>query len=123
MHKILGKIKHTAFKIVLKFKAYIKHLLFPLYLFPLKLVTYSFYYFLRLVFKLVIAFIGLIFDCIKFPFKSLKNFLKSIVYIATDLLFITAFRNTPVYTGDELNADMSSSFGGIPRSLERGGCH
>jgi len=28
-----------------------------------------------------------------------------------------------VYTGDELNADMSSSFGGIPRSLERGGCH
>jgi PTH1 family peptidyl-tRNA hydrolase len=25
--------------------------------------------------------------------------------------------------GDELNADMSSSFGGIPRSLERGGCH
>jgi len=24
-------------------------------------------------------------------------------------LFITAFRNTPVYTGDELNADMSSS--------------
>jgi len=22
-----------------------------------------------------------------------------------------------------LNADMSSSFGGIPRSLERGGCH
>jgi len=38
-------------------------------------------------------------------------------------LFITAFKNTPVYTGDELNADMSSSFGGIPRSLERGGCH
>ena len=37
--------------------------------------------------------------------------------------FITAFKNTPVYTGDELNADMSSSFGGIPRSLERGGCH
>jgi len=39
------------------------------------------------------------------------------------LRFITAFKNTPVYTGDELNADMSSSFGGIPRSLERGGCH
>ena len=38
-------------------------------------------------------------------------------------VFITAFKNTPVYTGDELNADMSSSFGGIPRSLERGGCH
>jgi len=43
--------------------------------------------------------------------------------IKTATIFITAFKNTPVYTGDELNADMSSSFGGIPRSLERGGCH
>ena len=31
--------------------------------------------------------------------------------------------HSAVYCGDELNADMSSSFGGIPRSLERGGCH
>ncbi|MCX6706316.1 MAG: hypothetical protein NTV24_04425, partial [Candidatus Woesebacteria bacterium] len=47
--------------------------------------------------------------------------------------FITAFKNTPQFTnsdwpsfaycGDELNADMSSSFGGKPRSSERGGCH
>ena len=81
MKKVFRNIKHTVLKLFLKFKAYIKHLLFPLYLFPLKLVTYSFYYFLRFVFKLVIAFVGLIFDCIKFPFKSLKNFLKSIVYI------------------------------------------
>ena len=42
-------------------------------------------------------------------------------------------QHSAVYCGDELNADnavavpsfayMSSSFGGIPRSLERGGCH
>lgn len=69
-------------KIILKFRAYIKHLLFPLYLFPIKLLTYSFYYLLKFVFKLIAAFLGLIFDCIKFPFKSFKNFLKSIVYIA-----------------------------------------
>ena len=31
--------------------------------------------------------------------------------------------HSAIYCGDELNADMSSSFGGIPRSLERGGCH
>ena len=41
--------------------------------------------------------------------------------------------HSAVYCGDELNADnavavpsfayMSSLFGGIPRSLERGGCH
>ncbi len=69
-------------KIFLRFKAYIKHLLFPLYLFPIKLLTYSFYYLVKFVFKLITAFLGLIFDCIKFPFKSLKNFLKSIVYVA-----------------------------------------
>jgi hypothetical protein len=51
-----------------------------LYLFPLKLVTYSFYYLLKFLFKLIAAFVGLIFDCLKFPFKSLKNFLKFIVY-------------------------------------------
>jgi len=31
--------------------------------------------------------------------------------------------HSAIHCGDELNADMSSSFGGIPRSLERGGCH
>lgn len=82
MKKVLRNIKHTALKLFLKLRGYIKHLLFPLYLFPIKLITYSFYYLLKFLFKLIAAFLGLIFDCIKFPFKSLKNFLKSIVYIA-----------------------------------------
>jgi len=82
MNIILRNIKHTALKLFLKFKAYIKHFLFPLYLFPIKLITYSFYYLLKFLFKLIAAFLGLIFDCIRYPFKSLKNFLKSIVYIA-----------------------------------------
>ena len=81
MKKVFRNIKHTVLKLFLKFKAYIKHFLFPLYLFPIKLITYSFYYLLKFLFKLVAAFLGLIFDCIRYPFKSLKNFLKSIVYI------------------------------------------
>lgn len=63
-------------------KAYFKRLLSPVYLFPIKLLTYSTYYLVKFLFQLIAAFLGLIFDCIKFPFKSLKNFLKSIVYIA-----------------------------------------
>jgi len=39
------------------------------------------------------------------------------------LIYNSIQEHSAVYCGDELNADMSSSFGGIPRSLERGGCH
>ena len=62
-------------------KAYFKRLLFPIYLFPTKLLTYSTYYFLKFLIKLLFALVGLIIDCIIFPFKSLKNFLKSLVYL------------------------------------------
>jgi len=34
-----------------------------------------------------------------------------------------SIQENPDLIGDELNADMSSFFRGIPRSLERGGCH
>lgn len=64
----------------LRLKAYFKRLLFPIWLFPIKLVTYTAYYLVKFVFKLIFAIFGLIIDVIVFPFKSLKNFLKSIVY-------------------------------------------
>jgi len=39
-------------------------------------------------------------------------------------LIYNSIQENPASTGgDELNADMSSSFGGKPRSLERGGRH
>ena len=41
----------------------------------------------------------------------------------THIFYNSIQEHSAVYCGDELNADMSSSFGGIPRSLERGGCH
>jgi hypothetical protein len=53
----------------LRFIAYIKRLLFPLYLFPLKLVTYSTYYLALFLIKLLI-----------WPFKSYTNFFKTIFW-------------------------------------------
>lgn len=79
--KLASKIKSKFENITERLKNYFKHLLFPLYLFPIKLLTYSTYYLLKFVFKLITAILGLIFDCVKFPFKSLKNLLKSIVFL------------------------------------------
>ena len=64
-----------------KFRKYIKRLLFPLYLFPIKLVTYSFYYFLKFLILFLIKLIKLLWFLIKWPFLGLPNFIKTIVWI------------------------------------------
>lgn len=57
---------------------YITKLLFPIYLFPVKLFTYSLYYFIRFIIRLMVAAIGLMIDTITYPFVSMKHFLKSL---------------------------------------------
>jgi len=79
--KLANNIKSRFKNITQRLKAYFKKLLFPLYLFPIKFITYTLYYLIKFLIKLTITIFGLIFDCIKFPFKSLKNFLKAIVYV------------------------------------------
>ena len=97
--KLAEKIKTVPNRLFVRFKEYVKRLLFPIYFFPIKLVTYSFYYFIKFLIKLVIAFIGLIIDCFVFPFKSLKNFLKSlfilavVIYMAASLFVIIDYLN------------------------------
>src|SRR3989338_6121278 len=92
MEKLLNRIKNYVNTTANKIKAYFRKLLFPIYLFPLKLFTYSLYYFVKFIIKLIFAFIGLIIDCIIYPFRSLKNFLKSIVIIGVALyLFASLF--------------------------------
>lgn len=59
------------------FKKYIKRLLFPLYLFPIKLLTYSTYYILRFVWKLI-----------SWPFRKWSNFFKTILWSFTLIYFI-----------------------------------
>lgn len=98
MEKIFDKlsknIKERAISLFKRLRTYFKRLLFPLYFFPLKLITYTTYYFVKFIFKLILAFFGLIFDIIIFPFRSLKNLLKSIfilgifVYLLASLVVI-----------------------------------
>ncbi|MFA5135858.1 MAG: serine protease [Patescibacteria group bacterium] len=83
-NKIKSKWRHA----VSRLKAYFKKLLFPLHLFPVKFATYTIYYLFIFIFKLIIAFFGLVIECVVFPFRSLKNFLKAIVIIAVFLYLL-----------------------------------
>lgn len=59
------------------FKKYIKRLLFPLYLFPIKLLTYSTYYLLKFFWKII-----------SWPFRKWSNFFKTILWSFTLIYFI-----------------------------------
>lgn len=80
-----------------RFASYIKRLLFPLYLFPIKLVTYSLYYVVRFIWIFIWSVVSLFFDVIRYPFRSMKHFLKSIViagigvYLLLSVLVITDY--------------------------------
>ncbi|HUV42364.1 MAG TPA: serine protease [Patescibacteria group bacterium] len=98
--KLELRLRRAIKSIFLRLKAYIKRLLFPLYLFPLKLVTYSAYYSVKFLIKLVIALIKIIIDAFIFSFKSLKNFLKSlfvlglVIYMVASLFVIMDYLRT-----------------------------
>ena len=85
---IFGLIKKIKWKFVQKFVAYIERLLSPVYLFPIKLVTYSTYYAIKFSIKLVIELAKIIIDMVKFPFKSFRNFLKSLVILTVTIYLI-----------------------------------
>jgi len=98
--KLELRIRRAIKSVFLRLKAYIKRLLFPLYLFPLKLVTYSAYYSVKFLIRLVIALIKIIIDAFIFSFKSLKNFLKSlfilglVIYMIASLFVIMDYLRT-----------------------------
>ena len=77
-----------------RLRRYLSRLLFPLYLFPLKLVTYSLYYAFRALGRLIISLLLILRDMLIFPFRSLRNLLKSaflillIVYMGASLFVI-----------------------------------
>lgn len=83
--KLSNKIRLRWRKLIKRIKAYLKHLFFPLYLFPFKVITYTAYYLVIFLVKLIFAFIGLIIDCIVYPFRGLKNLLKAIFIIIVAL--------------------------------------
>jgi len=79
--RLANKIKTWWKNLITRLKAYIKRLIFPIYLFPIKLATYSLFYLVKFVIKLILTILGLILDLIIYPFRSLKNFLKAIFFI------------------------------------------
>lgn len=93
-------IEYNFYRLRTRLKAYFKRLLFPLWLFPIKIFTYSLYYLLKFCFKLIISFIDLVVETVLFPFRSLKNLLKSIfyfgffVYIVATLFVISDYLRT-----------------------------
>ena len=95
--KLSKNIKERVSSLFKRFGAYFKRLLFPLYLFPIKLITYTAYYLVKFLIKFVIALIKIIIDSIIYPFRSLKNFLKSlfiigvVVYMAASLFVIADY--------------------------------
>ena len=56
-------------------------------------------------------------------YQKVPESVKKIVKVVSQKFYNSIQEHSAIHCGDELNADMSSSFGGIPRSLERGGCH
>ena len=79
--KIFTRIK-TAVKIRLqKMKKFLTKLIYPIYFFPFKLISYSLYYLTKLIIRFIISILRIILDAIVFPFRSLRNFLKSVFII------------------------------------------
>ena len=97
MKKAVKRIKDNADSLLKRLKAYLKHLLFPIYYFPIKLFTYSLYYLIKFVIKLIFALISLLFGMIKYPFKSLKNLLKSVFFAVIFVYLIASFFVTADY--------------------------
>jgi len=87
--KLSRKIKNKLSSWSKRLKAYFKRLLFPIYLFPIKLITYSIYYLIKFTLRLIWSLIKILFETIIYPFRSLKNFLKS-VFILVVVLYLLA---------------------------------
>jgi hypothetical protein len=64
-----------------KEKAYLKRLLFPLKLFPLKLMIYFIYYPIRISWGILIWSVKTFFKAIIWPFRKWSNFFKAIIWI------------------------------------------
>lgn len=80
-------------------KAYLKRILFPIYLFPIKLVTFSLYYLIRFVLGLIVSLLKIIRDFIIFPFRSIKNLLKSFfIVVLTVYVAVSFFVNADYLT-------------------------
>ena len=87
---VFNLIKKIKWKFVQNFVAYIERLLNPTYFFPIKIVTYSTYYIVTFLIKILIELVKIIIDLFKYPFKSIRNFLKSLLLIALVIYLVAS---------------------------------
>ncbi|MFA6982080.1 MAG: serine protease [Patescibacteria group bacterium] len=88
--KLSRKIKFKVSRSYTKLNNYAKRLMIPVYLFPIKLVTYTAYYIVKFLIKVLLSIIGVFVDTILFPFRSLKNFLKSVFILILVIYMVTS---------------------------------
>ena len=86
---MIKQIKEFINDKVKRLREYFRRLLFPLPYFPLKLVTYTIYYLIKFIIKLIFAILSLLFDALKYPLKSVKHFLKFLL-ISAAILYMFA---------------------------------
>lgn len=95
--RLAKRIKANLSNLFKRLRAYFKRLLFPLYFFPVKFVTYTTYYLVKFIIKFVFTLISLIFETTIYPFHSLKNFLKSIFILGIFSYIVLSFIVTVDY--------------------------
>ena len=80
---------------------YLKKLLFPIYLFPIKLVTFTLHFIFLSISKVLFTWARMLLDAIKYPFSSLRNFFKSILIITFISYFLSTYHIARDYVKNE----------------------
>jgi hypothetical protein len=91
LDSIIQKFKSTLKEENRRLKKYLSRLLHPIYLVPVKLFTYLLYYLIRLTVKIIIIFLKLILETLIYPFRGIKNFIKSLFIIGLLIYILLSF--------------------------------
>lgn len=85
------KFQTNLFGFFEKLNKFTVKLLFPFYLFPIKLIIYPIYFLFKLLNKVRIAVFRFLKKIITYPFKGVKNFLKSLFIVFLICYFLLTF--------------------------------
>lgn len=81
-------VKVKFINLLLSIKIYINRLIKPWYYFPIKLLTYTLYYTFKITLKTIKSFLRVIIKIITYPFRSVNNFLKTLLTIFLTLYIL-----------------------------------
>ena len=84
---VKARIRRRLIRIFEAIKAYVKRFLFPLYLFPIKIITYTTFYLIRFFVSLLIRAFKINRYLVRWPFRSWGNFGKFLLWTGVFLYF------------------------------------